>query len=239
MDGAGTRSYAKQLLRPRWSSKMSWTPLKKDVYRVVNSSNVSSAWAEDACRTCCTPWHCCERHCVRAVTATTGTGRAAGQSARAMEDDGVRSRCIVLFYENGDNDGRQGDKVVVEKKPGEVETGLVPTPDPTQRPRNRSRSLVNVMLWEYSESIVHVRASVRGTDMSQSETAYIRTSPWNVIIVSPLIVVILQTRSVQPSARHRGIYHLRRREIKMARWAIICLQPPCEFKRFLAQGLRK
>ena len=59
-----------------------------------------------------------------------------------------------------------------------------------------------------------------GTDMSQFETAYRRTSPWNVIIVSPLIVAILQTRSVQPSERHRGIYHLRRREIKMARWAV-------------------
>lgn len=66
---------------------------------------------------------------MRAVTATTGTGRAAGHSARAMEDDGVRSRCIVLFYDNDDDDGRQGE-VVVEKKPGEVETGLVPTPDP-------------------------------------------------------------------------------------------------------------
>lgn len=94
---------------------------------------------------------------MRAVTATTGTGRAAGHSARAMEDDGVRSRCIVLFYDNDDDDGRQGE-VVVEKKPGEVETGLVPTPDPrppTQRPRNRnrSRSPVNQMLCEYSESM--------------------------------------------------------------------------------------
>jgi hypothetical protein len=117
---------------------MSWTALK-DVYRAINSSNFSSACAEDACRTC---FKRCTYDWERAVTVKTG------RRERRESLDGAhgRQKMTVLavvayssFYgENNDgNDsetfwrGGQGNKVEVEN---EVENG-----DPGSSPARRGR----------------------------------------------------------------------------------------------------